>query len=50
MGDGEAKEQILGINPKAHVLGWKSHEEVRHWLSQAHALVFSITRGMRPLA
>ena len=40
VGDGEAKEQILGINPKAHVTGWKSHEEVRHWLSQARALVF----------
>jgi glycosyltransferase involved in cell wall biosynthesis len=40
VGNGEVREQILSINPEAHLTGWQSHPEVLRRLSRARALVF----------
>lgn len=40
VGDGELRDQVIGINPAANVTGWQSHQWVQRWLSKARALVF----------
>lgn len=40
VGDGEVREQIISINPAAHLTGWQAHPEMQRWLDRARALVF----------
>lgn len=41
VGDGLLREEVLRRFPSAHLLGWKSSEEVQHLQSQARALILS---------
>lgn len=40
VGEGEIGEQILHLNPAAHITGWLPPPEVQRWLSRARCLVF----------
>lgn len=50
VGDGELREQILSVNPQAHIAGWQSYPEYQQWLSRARALIFpSLWHEAQPL-